>query len=72
MATATATPNPADAAAQAARQRLIYSLHPAIREFVLAVDELGAAIEARDLGRVGRCWNTVQAREAEYLEVAAQ
>ena len=68
MAIAAATPNPADAAVQAARQRLIYSLHPAIREFVLAVDELGAAIEARNLGRVESCWRRVQAREAEYLE----
>jgi hypothetical protein len=55
-----------------ARTRLIFDLHPAIREFVLAVDELGLAIQARDLGRVERSWRRVQAREAEYLEVAAQ
>jgi len=72
MAVAAAAPSPGEAAAKAARQRLIYSLHPAIREFVLAVDDLGIAIEARDLGRVGRSWRTVQAREAEYLEVVGQ
>jgi hypothetical protein len=41
---------------------------PAIREFVLAVDELRAAWTARDLERCERLMRKVEAREAAYLE----
>ena len=59
-------------AAVRARTKFIWELHPAIREFVLAVDELGRAIEARDITAVVKGWQTVAEREAEYLKVAAQ
>jgi hypothetical protein len=52
----------------AARTRLIHSLHPSIREFVLAVDELRAAWAVRDLERCERLMRKVEAREAAYLE----
>lgn len=59
--------NPTNSA-EAARQRVILSLHPAIRQFVLEVNEMGAAVEARDLDRVVRCWQKVKDAESAYLE----
>jgi hypothetical protein len=55
-------------AAKAARERLLYQLSKPIRDYIEAVNEMGAAVEARDLGRVQRAWLVVQGCEAAYLE----
>jgi len=55
-----------------ARERLVNQLHPAIREFVHAADEVRAAFEARDMRRLGAAIQTMAARQDEYLEVAEQ
>lgn len=58
--------------ATAARDRLINSLYPPVREIVLAVDEIKAAWNARDLERMGRAVRAGNARVAEYLEAVQQ
>lgn len=57
---------------RAARERLLNDLHPAIREYIRAVDTLKVACDARDLAGMENAMAQVKEREAEYLAVVAQ
>ncbi len=57
---------------EAARDRLVNDLYPPVREVVLAVDEIKAAWDARDLDRLDRAVRRADKRVAEYVEVMSR
>jgi hypothetical protein len=54
--------------AESVRQRLIDGLFPPVARVVLAVDEIKAAWDVRDLDRMGRAVRLADRRVAEYIE----